>query len=128
MLDDRFSTEGSVFILPFSLQQGEAEVVGRRIEEELRKNSKGTGERNTVDPEYSVDGQWDVEIAFHAGTVQHEVTLDGDSKSLSGTHRTEFLENDIRGAGEGRMVRLVSEHRYEGTHLVYTFEGEVTDD
>ena len=148
MLDDRFSTEGSVFILPFSLQEGEAEVVGVRIVEVL-ENSRGAegqgaggedraGERENPPTrralrraggrEGEVAGMWSVTISYPVGEVNHVWTLKQNGSEVGGAHRTLFQDNALRGEVEGRRVRLVSEHRYEGTHLVYTFEGEADGD
>ena len=175
MLDDRFSTEGSVFILPFSLQEGEAEVVGERIAEVL-ENSRGAegpfdtpasqttlrysdlrsftqdkaqdrqgaggedraGERENPPTRRAlrraggrggeVAGIWSVTISYPVADVDHVLTLEQEGAKIAGVHRTLFQENALRGEVEGRRVRLVSEHRYEGTHLVYTFEGEADGD
>lgn len=132
MLDDRFSTEGSVFILPFSLQEGEAEVVGERIAEVLEK-ARGRGRRDRGGDGGSggtgdIAGEWVVTIAYPVGEVNHVWTLKQNGSEVGGAHRTLFQDNALRGEVEGRRVRLVSEHRYEGTHLVYTFEGEADGD
>lgn len=131
MLDDRFSTEGSVFVLPFSLQPGEAEVVGRRIAEVLEE-SRGTGEQASgrgvargATGLRDVSGEWVVTIAYPVAEAGHALTLVQDGCEIGGTHRAMFQESPLRGEIDGHRVRLVSEHRYEGTHLVYTFEGDV---
>jgi D-glucosaminate-6-phosphate ammonia-lyase len=129
MLDDRFSRLGSIFILPFSLQTGEAAVVGRRIAEVLAAASvENTREKPKGAPNGVVHGGWDVEIAYHAVGAQHRWDLTSEEDRVTGTHHTLFQANEIRGDFHGNHVRLVSEHRFEGTHLIYTFEGVVEGD
>ncbi len=137
MLDDRFSTDGSVFILPFSLQEGEAEIVGGRIREVLEgsrgaggsQNRAGEGESGRGGPDVAnVCGEWNVTISYPVADADHTMVLEQNGSEIGGTHRTVFLENAIRGEVNGERVRLVTEHRYEGTHLVYTFEGDVKPD
>ena len=75
-----------------------------------------------------VAGIWSVTISYPVADVDHVLTLEQEGAKIAGVHRTLFQENALRGEVEGRRVRLVSEHRYEGTHLVYTFEGEADGD
>ncbi len=129
MLDDRFSTQGSIFILPFSFQPGEASIVGRRIAEVLAEASgEVIPEEPRGIPDEVVDGSWDVAIAYHAGSAQHRWDLTCEADGVTGTHHTLFQTNEIHGVLHGNHIRLVSEHRFEGTHLIYTFEGAVEGD
>jgi L-seryl-tRNA(Ser) seleniumtransferase len=127
MLDDRASTETSLFILPFSLQPGEAEVVGVRLREALTSAS-GHPEKAPPPPSVRVEGTWDLEIRYLSGTSRHSLTLEQQGGELSGHHRTLFQENPVSGHVHGAEVTLSSLHRFEGTHLAYRFTGTVDQD
>lgn len=126
MLDDRGATDTSIFILPFSLQPGEAEIVGDRIRETLldalpaRKIELLT----TVD----VSGTWEIEISHVRKTACHRVEISHIDRSLEGTHQTRWLKNPLFGSVNGDEVVFTSQHRFEGTHLAYRFMGTVSED
>ena len=128
MLDDRGATENSIFILPFSLQEGEGEAVGQAIAAQLGKAaSPATEDEARADADAGapadVSGHWQVEITLHAGPVRQTLHIEQEGERLSGRHRTAYWENDAVGRMEGNRLRLAAEHPYEGTSLVYTFEG-----
>ena len=125
MLDDRGATRTSIFILPFSLQEGEARIVGERIRDVL-----GDAPPTAPVPEAETaeaQGSWDVRIDFVKGSAGHTLSLNQSGKVIDGTHRTIHQENRIEGEVKGSRIEMQSLHRFEGTHLSYTFEGEVTD-
>ena len=123
MLDDRGATRSSIFILPFSLQTNEAEVVGQRIRDVLKAAPPAV--MQTEAAPVDVDGTWQIRIDFVKGHAQHGLVLKQVGKEVSGTHSTIHQENEIYGAVTGSKIALHSLHRFEGTNLSYTFEGEV---
>ena len=126
MLDDRGATDASVFILPFSLQPGEAKTVGSRIREEL---AAAPARREEAEPPPArVAGSWEVEIRYVKGTSEHGLVLEQQGCDLTGTHRTRYHENPVSGRVRGNEVSLFSMHRFEGTHLAYRFTGTVDGD
>jgi len=138
MLDDRGATDGSLFILPFSLQEGEAVVVGKSLrrmlerEREAGKDSGGAGvqgaEGERRESVVDVSGPWEVEIALHAGAVNHLLTLDQSDDRIAGRHRTTHMENEATGSIKGNQLKVVAEHPFEGTRLVYAFHGTLDGD
>jgi D-glucosaminate-6-phosphate ammonia-lyase len=125
MLDDRGATANSVFILPFSLQEGEAEIVGNRLRQMLVPGIRATGHETVI---VDVSGLWDIEIALHASLARHSLALDQVAGEITGSHRTEHVEHEAKGMVQGRRVQVTAEHPFEGTNLVYTFQGEVRGD
>jgi len=123
MLDDRGATETSVFIMPFSLQPGEAEIVGSRIGEELSTTAQTVPSEPL--PPARVRGGWDVTIEYIRGASNHRFLLEQIDHELTGVHRTRFLENQLSGRVEGAQISLFSRHRFEGTNLCYRFTGTV---
>jgi L-seryl-tRNA(Ser) seleniumtransferase len=126
MLDDRGATDTSVFILPFSLQSGEAKVVGSRIREVLEAAPKRRTQA-LLEP-LQIQGSWNLEIQYIKGTSRHNLLIKQQGHELSGTHRTHFHENPLSGRIEGNEVRFSSLHRFEGTNIFYQFTGTVDRD
>jgi L-seryl-tRNA(Ser) seleniumtransferase len=126
MLDDRGATESSVYILPFSLQPGEAQTVGETIRSVLVTPPPVEESKDTVSAK--VEGIWDISVTFVTGDARHQMVLAQDQHSLTGTHRTVFSTSPIAGSVSGTAIVLRSLHPYEGTNLAYCFEGTVTGD
>ena len=126
MLDDRGATEGSVLILPFSLQLGEALAVGKRIQEVLSGASEPVVV-NSPKP-VTVSGEWEIDIAFTDSNAIHHFVIEQDGHALRGEHRTLFLEGELSGKINGDEWEIVSQLRFEGTHLAYRFVGNVDGD
>jgi L-seryl-tRNA(Ser) seleniumtransferase len=125
MLDDRGATRASIFILPFSLQEGEARIVGERIRDVLSNAPPPVALPEAEPAEAS--GTWDVQIEFVKGSAAHILSLNQSGKVIDGTHRTMHQENRIEGEVNGSRIEMQSLHRFEGTHLSFTFEGEVSN-
>ena len=126
MLDDRRATGTSILILPFSLQPGEAQVVGARIREALA--DVPCPEADAAPPPAPVAGSWDVEITFIRGTSRHGLELEQTEHDLSGVHRTLYHRNSLTGRIHGTDIEVSSLHPFEGTHLAYRFLGTVDGD
>ncbi len=126
MLDDRGATTTSVFILPYSLQPNEAEIVGSRIHEALAAASPSA--KSQPPPPAQVEGEWDVEIEYIKGSSKHRLVLEQTDHELKGIHFTQFHENRLSGRIEGTRITISSLHRFEGTNLSYQFEGTVGAD
>jgi len=123
MLDDRGATEGSVLILPFSLQLGDAIAVGKRIQAVLAAASE-PAEADELEP-VDVSGEWEIRIAFTDSEAVHQLVIEQDQDNLRGEHRTLFLEGALSGTVCGNEWNLASQIRYEGTHLAHRFIGTV---
>lgn len=126
MLDDRGATDTSIFILPFSLQSGEADIVGRYIHGALSHAPLPSKEkmREPVD----VSGAWEIEIALVRKTARHRVDIEQIASVLTGAHQTRWLKNALNGSVNGDEIVFTSQHRFEGTHLSYRFVGTVSGD
>ncbi len=124
MLDDRGATDTSIFILPFSLQFGEADIVGGHIRDALSHAPLPLKEkaREPID----VSGAWEIEIALVRKIARHRVDIEQIAGVLTGDHQTRWLKNSLNGSVNGDKIVLTSQHRFEGTHLSYRFEGTVS--
>jgi L-seryl-tRNA(Ser) seleniumtransferase len=126
MLDDRGATDGSVLILPFSLQLGDAIIVGERIQAVLAAASEPVV-KDDPDP-VNVSGTWEIRIAFTDSEAVHQLVIEQDQSALKGTLETLFLEGTLSGSVVGNELNVASQIRYEGTHLAYRFIGTVDGD
>ncbi|MBL8688399.1 MAG: hypothetical protein JNL04_04840 [Rhodospirillaceae bacterium] len=126
MLDDRGATENSVFILPFSLEPGEAEIVGSAIAKAL-DTTPATKAVAVEPPAGDVSGLWIVDIAFAAETTPHRVRLRQSGGRLDGVHATLDLVGPVGGTITGNHVAFSSLHPYEGSNLSYAFTGTLAD-
>jgi hypothetical protein len=125
MLDDRGATERSVFILPFSLQPGEATQVGRAIAAALTKTAPQPA-RAPEAPASDLSGRWTVEIDFAAERGRHRLNLRQDRAILSGEHATHRLIAPVNGSIVGKAVEFASLHPFEGSNLSYAFNGTLS--
>jgi L-seryl-tRNA(Ser) seleniumtransferase len=126
MLDDRGATEGSVFILPFSLQRGDAQEVGEKIRYALASSDPPSAASFSLPTD--VRGDWDITIAFADGEVKHRLVIEQNETVLTGTHRTLFLTHTVSGSVSENRISLRSLHPFEGTNLAYQFVGVVDGD
>jgi hypothetical protein len=124
MLDDRDATGSSVYILPFSLQPGEAHIVGAAVRTALA-NAPPPRPPMEAEP-IMMQGSWDIRITFADGAAQHQLVLEQDGNRVSGLHRTLFQTHPASGTIAGNVLSVRSLHPVEGTHLAYRFEGRVT--
>lgn len=127
MLDDRGATENSVFILPFSLEPGEAEIVGAAIAKVL--DATPAAKPPAMEPPAGdLTGLWLVEIAFAAETTPHRVRFRQSGSVLDGIHATLDLVGPLTGTIAGSNVAFASLHPYEGSNLSYAFTGTLGGD
>jgi hypothetical protein len=128
MLDDMEATDASVQIDPFGLQPGEAKLVGARIAEALGSKPKPKAAAAQAASQLKLAGSWELKIGFLNGEVTQTLVIAQSGSSLTGTHRTQFAETQIKGEVSGTRVQFQSLHPFEGTRLSYRFEGEAKGD
>ena len=129
MLDDRGATASSIFIDPFSLQPGEAEIVGEQIHDAIAAAATVRYEATPESPpdhrNNRIDGHWDVHIAFCRGDTEHVFTLSQSGNIVQGTHALTRDQCSIKGTVRGDRIELHSRYPFEGTNLAYTFHGRI---
>ena len=126
MLDDRGATDNSVFILPFSLQPGDAHLVGEAIRTTLAAASPPSP--TIISQSINVSGTWNVSITFIDSKATHQIVLEQDESTLTGTHRTLIHTAPVAGSISNNKISIHSLHPFEGTHLAYRFDGIVAGD
>jgi len=127
MIDDIGATDCSVIIDPFSLQPGEAMVVGERLLDVLSQSWPIAAEAtSTISVEFS--GQWDVEVLFLHGRANHKLVLTQDGGRVSGMHITDRFSAELSGEARGMEISFSSSHVHESGSISYQFSGNGNDD
>jgi D-glucosaminate-6-phosphate ammonia-lyase len=126
MLDDKSATENSVQIDPFSLQPGEADQVGRTLAAVLSAPVVAAiSVRSASD--IDVSGKWSLSVSFLRGERKHSLRLQQHGGSIAGSQQSHQFDSDVVGNVDGDAVHLVFSTRHEGTTIVYSLDGAVTD-
>ncbi len=122
----REPARSSVTIMPYMMSPGEAEIVAERLHAVLSKPPKLDAPARSADPPVTVAGRWNAHLEFVYGAADHAFFFEQQGGELLGTHRSETLSGDLRGWVEGDRIWFRSSHRFEGTRILYEFEGRVT--
>ena len=77
---------------------------------------------------YDLNGEWDMRIQFLAGEAQHSLRFEQDGEALSGTYRSQYGAEPLRGNVQGNVVQIQTDIRYEGQGVGYRFEGVINGD
>jgi seryl-tRNA(Sec) selenium transferase len=118
----------TVTVTPWMMMPGDDKVVADRLVAVMSKPPKF---ENPVEPQgtpATVQGQWDLQIAFGRGSAHHSLIIEQNSKSLAGTHRGEYVEGDLAGTVGAGRVQFRSSQKMEGTRLSWEFTGSVSGD
>jgi uncharacterized pyridoxal phosphate-dependent enzyme len=113
----------SVTVMPYMMQAGDHEVVGRALYEAIAHPPKAPAAPVRSAAATSIAGTWDAEVKFVSGGSVHRFTIQQDGNTLNGRHKMERLDNPLRGEIYGSDVSFRSSHRIEGTVLDYRFHG-----
>lgn len=125
MLDDMSAGEGSIVIEPFSLQSGEAEVVGRAIAAALA-GARSLPFPSSTAPALDVSGDWIVDVDLLRWPRKHSLSLCQDGRILSGTHCADALCGNVSGTVEGDKVFFQLEGIFEAAIVTFRFSGEIS--
>ena len=123
----RDPARSSVTIMPYMMSPGEEEIVAERLHAVLSKPPKLETLRSSA-PLAQIAGQWNARLEFVYGSAEHSFVFEQEGAEIVGTHRTETLASDLHGWVEGDRVWFRSSHPFEGTRIVYEFEGRITPD
>src|SRR3954454_615252 len=126
MLDDMSAHSDSIDIDPFSLQPGEAALVGEAMATVLARGAK---QQTARDPEpIRLAGDWDLKVQFLRGERVHRMHIEQDGAELAGTHASPGFEGKVFGYLTATGVKLRFDLRYEGNLIAYRFEGAASQD
>ncbi|QOY90303.1 aminotransferase class V-fold PLP-dependent enzyme [Paludibaculum fermentans] len=117
--------DSSVTIMPYMMNPEDAPIVAKALHAALAHPPKIEPAPVSTAAPSQVAGRWTVHLQFIRGEATHEIALEQDGGKLSGTHKTTWMSNPLRGDVSGAAVQFRSAHRYEGTVLNYVFEGKL---
>jgi L-seryl-tRNA(Ser) seleniumtransferase len=113
--------EASLTVMPYMMMPGDDRIAAGRIHQVLSKPPHR--DRREDNTQAQIAGQWDVDIEYLRGSAHHKLFLEQNGQTLTGNHRGETIEGDVRGSIKGNRATFRSGHRYEGTTIGYRFEG-----
>jgi L-seryl-tRNA(Ser) seleniumtransferase len=121
-------SEGYSFVIrPVTMKPEHHKVVAQRLYDVFRDAPKAGAVSSTARPA-SVEGDWQVDVDFVAGSSRHKLVLKADGTRVKGIHYGRSLQGALRGTVDGSRVRLTSSLPFEGMHLSYAFTGTVSGD
>jgi L-seryl-tRNA(Ser) seleniumtransferase len=127
MIDDIGATDCSVIIDPFSLQPGEAMIVGDRLLDVLSQSRPSAAEATSaIAVEFS--GRWDVQVSFLHGKADHTLVLTQDNGTIAGMHISGFFSVELSGEARGMEISFSSSHVHESGSISYQFSGSGDND
>ncbi|MGC4051954.1 MAG: aminotransferase class V-fold PLP-dependent enzyme [Paludibaculum sp.] len=118
----------SVTIMPYMMNPEDAPVVAKALHAALAHPPKVDAAPASSAPPSQVAGHWTVHLEFVRGEATHELAIEQQGGKLTGTHKTTWMSNPLRGEVTGAALQFRSAHRYEGTVLNYVFEGKLEGD
>jgi D-glucosaminate-6-phosphate ammonia-lyase len=122
LLDEMSAGPGTITIEVFSLQPGEARIVGESISTALKElKAVVMVELATV----QISGTWDFEVMFSRWPRKHQVTLVQNGDKLCGQQVSSRFEGSVTGSVNGNEIYLVFEDNYEGAIITYHFTGVI---
>jgi len=127
MLDDVSAKDNSVIIEPFSLQPGEARIVGDAIAKALLQAGDTVVVTNEATPA-ALAGKWVFSVTFAREPRVHHVEITQSGKSLEGRQQSDGFAGPITGKVHGQHVELSFEMTYEGAIISYRFAGVMDGD
>jgi D-glucosaminate-6-phosphate ammonia-lyase len=117
-----------VAIMAYTMEPGEAKVVGERIRALLVAAAKAAPRPAPRPPAADLGGDWEVDIEYIGSRSRHRFFIRQQGAELGGTHQGDFVGRPLFGSVDGSAVRLASFHRDESENLRYAFTGTIEGD
>lgn len=117
----------SIRITPSQMQPGDEEVVAERVHG-LLGAARSPRPSQLVAPAADLNGHWEVQMDFFAGSSRHFFYLEQEGNWVRGSHHSDFSRQEIAGTVEGEQVKLRSRMENPGDHILFIFSGGLTDE
>lgn len=130
IVDDVSASTDSILLEIFSLQPGEAKIVGETILKYLSEAinlPQKESYKDNLEVE-NASGDWIFEVKFKRWPRILEVKLIQEGNNLFGKFHSTRFKGNVSGIIEGKEIRLFFEDSYEGTIITYQFIGNVNGD
>ncbi len=122
LIDDYGADTHSTLISPFSLREGEIDIVADALIEAFTAQFPAA-EPVAISP-LDPDGEWVLTIDFANFPVTHRLSLARQGDSLSGLHRTPFGDAGVEGTMTAGGFEIQSLHLVEGNMASFRFVTE----
>ncbi|MEW6750721.1 MAG: aminotransferase class V-fold PLP-dependent enzyme [Candidatus Latescibacterota bacterium] len=110
-------------INPYMLEDGEAQIVGRRLREVLGQRLVPTPAPPPAPPAVDICGDWRVDMRFVYGRATHSMRIAQQGAALSGAYRSQYEQGALSGQVTGDRVTLRGRYELAGTVQGDTMEG-----
>ncbi|MGH9338499.1 MAG: aminotransferase class V-fold PLP-dependent enzyme [Acidobacteriota bacterium] len=120
--------ESTVSIVAWMMQPGDAQTVGKRVQEVLARPPQMDHPARPDRASADIAGRWNAQLDFSLGSAQHLLFFEQEGQSLAGRHEGDILKGDLSGSIYGDEVDFRSSQAYEGTRLRFRFKGKVQGD
>lgn len=117
----------AIRITPSQMQPGEAEVVAERVHRILSQ-SRSPQPAQLTPAGVDLSGHWALTVEYFTSTSQHRLYLQQAGNWVSGTHHSEFSQQEIAGTVEGAQVKLRSRISQPGDNILFLFSGQADGD
>jgi D-glucosaminate-6-phosphate ammonia-lyase len=116
----------SVGVVPYQMTPGDEKVVADRLYALLSRPPRFENPAPLPEGQpVSVAGQWEVNLDFVYGSINHTLLLEQDGAKLVGAHHGEFASGDLSGSVAANTLRFQSALGTEGTRVSFQFTGTV---
>ncbi|MEO5998069.1 MAG: aminotransferase class I/II-fold pyridoxal phosphate-dependent enzyme [Chitinophagaceae bacterium] len=134
--DPRVAVSGAGSFLPFppnfkpnilinssQLKDGEERIIADRVFAVLSKPP--VKQEPTGAAAFDINGEWDVEMKFAAGSANQTFLFKQKDNELSGTHYAGYAARELTGSFYGSDILVRSSYTLNGVRLNFTFKGVV---
>ncbi len=127
-LDPKMADTNHFLIRPMAMWPEDYKVVAERLYEVLKNAPGKKAPRKLSAPAGSLDGHWEVEVAYSGRTVRHTMYLQNKGNAITGLHRARLANGTVTGEIDGSKVEFDSRGKYEAADMRYFFEGTLRGD
>jgi len=120
--------EGGVLVNPYMLEDGDAEIIARRLSELLGGRLGLPPQEAPAAPECDLTGEWEVHTHYVLGESRHGLALEQSGASLVGTCRSCYEGAPVTGSVAGKAVEFRVRLGYQSVRTEYVFTGTVEGD
>jgi L-seryl-tRNA(Ser) seleniumtransferase len=118
-----------VSVTAYMMQPDDVKIVADRLHEVLAAKRPPWRPESPQTPAGDLNGRWDVQIEFAAGSSKHAFHVKQTGNQLVGTHQGDFVARDFTGTISGEDVRISSNvNEVHGAALSYRFTGKLDGD
>ncbi len=113
----------SLTIMPYMMMPEDHKIASDALYALLSKPPKMDVPKVPSGQTVDLAGNWLVHVEYSLGSADHTLSIQQSGGKLSGTHASEMLTGQLRGAVQANQVQFRSSHGIQGTAIGYDFTG-----